>query len=536
MKSLRFVLLTVLAACSGTQDGKSTTPNGGTGSGDGDKPMAAGDVAFDVPAAEIKGVIFEPEALGRPGMPLVGSKRPTTLEKQRTTFQNTKDPVQKEAHAAILATMLYEKSKTDKTNEKALVTEARQVLRDAATASGAKVDEITLRLLGSYELLLEDYAAAEKAWAGLVTAAPKDKDVLYNKAWWVFSLLKQFKNAEALAAVKNDTPSEKAPELAYAMAWAKWRGNDDPGAWQAIVAAAKGWGGNANRDALDRDVLLFAGRSAVPFETVSPQLFTIFGAKQPGQQYEVLAKLGLQSYGFAGRWKDGVTAIDKAITTAGTTVPANDLPILRYSQADFVVRLDDPETAAKYAKQALSAAEACTKCKPEEKLNVVQSVSIMARLFHILYATANDIRYYEPANQLYIAAIPMFSDANRRTEVNKDATALQQTLKNMKAGKGTHDPGAIGALLGRHNQEVQACYEDALAANPKIGGTLTVTLESDQSGQIKGVATEPKAGMGDMAAVAGCVAEAAKKWHLPKRGMAGTTRIKLAYSMSPRKP
>ena len=35
-------------------------------------------------------------------------------------------------------------------------------------------------------------------------------------------LLKQYKNAEALAVVKGDTVSEKQPEHAYATAWAKW--------------------------------------------------------------------------------------------------------------------------------------------------------------------------------------------------------------------------------------------------------------------------------------------------------------------------
>ena len=36
----------------------------------------------------------------------------------------------------------------------------------------------------------------------------------------------------------------------------------------------------------------------------------------------------------------------------------------------------------------------------------------------------------------------------------------------MKAGVGTHDKDAIGALLSRHNQEVQACYERASRRTP----------------------------------------------------------------------
>jgi hypothetical protein len=157
----------------------------------------------------------------------------------------------------------------------------------------------------------------------------------------------------------------------------------------------------------------------------------------------------------------------------------------------------------------------------------------MGRLFHILYATAHDDRYYQPAHDLYQEAVPKITlDTQKRTEGQKDADILEKTFKSMKAGVGTHDKGAIGALLNRHNQEIQACYEMGLAMNPKIGGTLVVNLESDQTGVIKGVATDPKAGMADMAMVAGCVENRIKKWRLPTRAQAGNTRIKLTYSMS----
>lgn len=534
MKRLSF-LLCALVACGGTQETATGPTGGGAGAG-GSKPAAAGDVSFEVPPIEIKGLVFEPEALGRPGMPLVDAKKKTTIEKQRATFAAQKDPVQKQAHAAILATLLYQKSKDDKANEKALQTEARQALRDAAQASGDKVDEITLRLLGSYELLLEDYPAAEKAWASLIIKDPKNKELPYHRAWWGFSLLKQFKNAEALAAVANEAPSEKQPELAYVTAWAKWRNNDDAGAWTAIVAAAKGWGNNAGKDALDRDVYLFAGRSNVSLAETTPQMFAVFNAKGKPQQYEVLAKLGLQSYGFAGRWADGVAALDKAVELAGATVPVNDLPVIRYTQADFTVRLDDPVTSAKYAQQAIAAMPGCgAKCTEKEKQDLIYGVYGMGRLFHVLYATANDVRYYQPAHDLYVATVSLLMDATKRADAQKDMAVLEATLKNTKAGTGTHDKGAIGALINRHNQEVQACYEAALAANPKTGGNVTVELEADQTGVIKGVSTEPKAGIADLSSVAGCVTEHAKGWKLPKRGMAGNTRIKLVYALSPRK-
>jgi len=531
--SLSF-LLGALVACGGAQT-PDTTAGGGGGSGSAAKPAAAGDVSFDVAPIEVKGVVFEPLALGRPGMPLVDAKKKTTIEKQRTTFASQKDPVQKQAHAAILATLLYQKAKEDKANETALWTEARQALRDAAKNSGEKVDEITLRLLGSYELLLEDYAAAEKAWSALVNMDPKNKETPYNRAWWAYSLLKQFKNAEALAVVKDETLSDKQPELAYATAWAKWRNNDDAGAWNAIVVSAKGWSG-AGKEALDDDVYMFAGRSNVSLAETTPQMFTLFGAKQKGQQYAVLVKLGLKSYNFAGRWGDGIAALDKAIEANKDTVPVNDLPIIRYQQAEFTVRLDTPEIATKYALEALKAIPPCgTKCSEQDKQDLTYGVFGMGLLFHVLYATANDVRYYQPAHDLYTATVGILMDDAKRAEAKKNLGILEQTLKNTKAGTGTHDKGAISSLLNRHNQEVQACYEASLVANPKLGGTVTVNLEADATGAVKGVATEPKSGLADLAAVAGCVTEVAKTWKLPKRGMPGTTRIKLVYAMSPRK-
>jgi hypothetical protein len=164
----------------------------------------------------------------------------------------------------------------------------------------------------------------------------------------------------------------------------------------------------------------------------------------------------------------------------------------------------------------------------------VTNVYNVAQLFHVLYATANDVRYYQPAHDLYGVTVGKLMDDKKRTEAQKNAAVLEATLKNTKAGTGTHDKNAMEALLGRYNYEVQACYEMGLAQNPKLGGPLILNLEADSSGEVKGVATEPKAGGAELSAVAGCVAEHAKSWKLPKRGMAGTTRIKLAYTLSPK--
>jgi hypothetical protein len=42
-----------------------------------------------------------------------------------------------------------------------------------------------------------------------------------------------------------------------------------------------------------------------------------------------------------------------------------------------------------------------------------------------MYATADDIRYYQPANDLYALSIPLCADPERRTDVTNDADTLQ---------------------------------------------------------------------------------------------------------------
>jgi tetratricopeptide (TPR) repeat protein len=528
-------------ACGPMAGHEATTPGTGSGSGSaGAKTSATGDVSFDVPALDVKGVIFEPQAIYAPAMMLYSSKRPTTIDKQRDVVAKTKDAVQKEAQAAVLASMLYDKSKAEKdeASKTKWWTDALGVLRDAAQNTGEdKVDDITLRLMGRYTLLLNDYAGAEKVWSALVTRFPKEKDIAESRAWWAYSLLMQYKNAEALEVVKADQASEKMPELSYVIGWTKYRGGDQAGAFQAMIVAAKGWGALPAREAMERDLFLFAGRG-VPLAEAVTALTPIFG-KNPDQQYNLVGKLGLEAYQFAGRWADGIAAVEKAIGIIGGNMPSESLPKLRYTEASYALRLDDPGEVAKYGKATLDAVTACgVKCDGE-KAALVETVVSFARLLYVLYATAHDDRYYQPAHDLYAAVMP-FLTANQQLEKQalEESTNLESFKKAMKPTDGTHAKDQISRLLDLHTQEVQACYEQALATNPKTGGTLVLHLESDQSGAVKGASTDPKAGIADISLVAGCVADRAKAWKLPKiangTGPAHTTRIKLTYSLAPR--
>jgi hypothetical protein len=518
-----------------------TTPaGGGSGSaGDGTKPAAPGDVSFELPSTDIKGVIFEPQAIYAPSMMLIYSKKKVTLEQQRAVLAKTKDPVQHEAQAAVLATMLYDKSKAEKDDAAKAKwwQEALQALNDAAAAS-KEPDDITLRLIGRYALLLNDFPTAEKVFSQLVTSFPKDKDAqAEGRTWWGYSLLMQHKNADALEVVKNEKPSDKQPELAYVIAWSKFRAGDEAGAFQAILLAAKGWGTLPALDAVDRDVYLLAGRGGVPMADAITALTPLY-ARNNDQMFDMIAKLGLESYQYAGRWSDGIAALEKAIGLLGAKLPPEVAPKLRYTEASYALRLDDPAQVTKFSKLTLDALTACGAKCDKDKDALVETVLSFARLMHVLYASAHDDRYYQPAHDLYLAVMP-FITTNKTLEaqVLQQSTNLDSFKQAMKPNAGTHAKDQIAPLLDLHNQEIQACYELALAQNPKVGGTLVIHLESDQTGVIKGVSTEPKAGLADLSLVASCAADRAKQWHLPKIANGTvpprTTRIKLTYSLAP---
>src|SRR5262249_48284613 len=119
MKSLLLLLVT-LPACAAPQEETVKPPTSPTPPPA--KPPPSGDVSVEIPVIEIKGTILEPAALDHPGMPLVDPKKPIrdkigsegwnkAVANQRTVVQSTKDPVAKQAQAAILATMLYRESK-----------------------------------------------------------------------------------------------------------------------------------------------------------------------------------------------------------------------------------------------------------------------------------------------------------------------------------------------------------------------------------------------------------------------------------------
>ena len=522
-------LVTLAFAACGGAPADPQQPGDGTGAA---KPASAeADLTIELPKVELKGTAYAPEGLLRPPMPVAEGRKKLTIEKQRAALAKAKDPQEREGQSQILATQLYQASKAESGGkEKPLLEEGRQVLHDAYKGAGDSPDVNTMRMLGVYEILLGDYAAAAPLWERLTLGNPADKEVDHFRTWWANSLLLSGQNAAALAAVKDVTPSLKSFELAYVTAWARWRAGDGAGAWQAMRAAAIGWPDKAKLKGsiIERDLVLFAGRTPVSVSEAAT-VTAAFAGGAPADQYSILFKLS-QSMSAAGRYPDTIAAIDAALRAVGSDVPKTDPPKLYFQQAEFTLRFDDPVSGARLGKQALDAVAACGAACPDRE-DVIAAVQRIATFYHSIYATSQDLRFFAPAHDLYTAVIAV-STAEKKPVVEQLSKQLDQTKKNVRAGGGIHDKEIVAALMGLHAQEVLACYESILSAQPKMTGTLQLSLELDKSGAVTGATSTPPAGDAELAAVAKCALERGKVWRLPARGKPGVTRVKLTYELS----
>jgi hypothetical protein len=537
-----------LVACGGPAEGpKSPDSTAGSAAGSAaPRPSGGGDDVVDVPPIKIKGVYLQPEAMDGLGVPAVPMCKRCTLESEKKKLETAKTTVEKQAHAVILASELFRQSQknADAAAKKQQLSDARQLLRDAvAGVTGKdKPDETVLLLLGRYELLLDDPASGEKVWTQLLTVLdPKDKhdvaETPNDKAWLALSLLKEGKNADALTVIK-DEPADKSAVVAYVTAWAKWRTGDNAGAWKAITSAAQLWDGPPgkgeglpDREALKRDLILFAARTGTSMSDALAVLGPFFG-KQPADQYQLVRQLG-EAYHFAARWQDALAADAKALDMKA---PPNDRVSILFEEAQLSLPLDAPADVDKYAKAAVEALPACgSACSAQDAQNVLAATLNIAARFHSVYATANDMRYHDAAKDLYAEIVTKIVNPNMRATAVDYQNKLDLTFAHMKVGTGRHDKNDTAAMVDYHAQEIQACYESALNMNSKLVGDLTLTIELAQDGSVTGVSTEPKAGTADVPAVATCVSARAKAWKLPARGSKGTTRVKMTYNLELRK-
>jgi TolA-binding protein len=524
---LPFLFCMLAAACGGTTK-TGTTPGGDKGSAD--QASAGTDLTIALDVTKLQGIVFQPEALGRPPMTLVEDKKKQPLDKQRAAFKAATGPA-KEIAAQIFATSLYQESKKQKDDAKqqALLEEGRKALDEGRAEVKGQAQDVTLRMLGTFALIAGDYTAGADVYGELVKRFPTGEKAMADKAWLALSQLRLGKNADALATLAGTKPEPAQPELDYVMAWAKWRGGDDAGAVAAITAAAQGWKSESTKPAMTRDLLILLARGGAPADAAVDTVAKFFGGKAT---VPVLYNLH-NSYAFAGRWNDAIAVLEKITVTMPDNIAKNDLPKFRSLQAQYAVRALAADRVVGFEKQALEAYAACgDKCKPDELDDGYKSLRNLTVFFHTLYATSMDDRFFEPARQLYelYLGLPGRADAD---EMKKHADDLAAAKKSAKPGTGTHDKSIIGPLMLQHAQEVQACYEATLAADASVSGTLALTIDVDQTGKVVGATSNPPPGKAGLARVGACAIDAARTWILPARSIPGKTILDAKYELSP---
>jgi hypothetical protein len=526
--------LVLAAACGGTP--KTITTPEGSGSGSEKQPTTT-DLTIELDPVSIRGLVFTPEALGRPPMLLVEEKKKQGLDKDRQDYAKAKDLEERKVTGQVLATALYQEAKKQKdaAKEKAMRDEARRTLTEvrAAAMSAGGAGEVTLGMLAVLDMIDGDYAAAADVYAELVKRFPDTDRALDNKTWLALAQLRLDKNADALATVAGLQPDPAHAELAYVIAWAKWRAGDSAGTVAAITAAAQGWKGEPGKPMLVRDLLILLGRGGAPTDQAIKTV-TAFYAGKPS----VTALYSLDNaYAFAGRWADAVAILDAIIAAMPDQIAKNDLPKFRTQQAQYSVRLLAADKVAAYEKQAVEAYAACgAKCTAAELDDGYKALRGLAITFHSLYATSMDDRFYAPAKELYelYDGLPGRADTD---EMKKHEADLELAKKQAKPGTGTHDKSIIGPLLAQqHAQEIQACYEAALSSDPTVSGVLTLTVDFDADGKVAGANSNPPAGKDGLARVGGCASDAARAWLLPSRTMPGKTIVTAKFELAPSAP
>jgi tetratricopeptide (TPR) repeat protein len=500
--------------------------------GSGTPNLGPGDESIDVGSVAITGQIFEPlvlETYGVGGM--TSSKQAATLDGQRKRFADDRDPLQKQADATYLATMLYAEAGNQPERRSDLLHEARQALADAVAAANDKADELTLELLARYSLLVGDLAAADRTWEMLVTRYPGNKDVDVFRAWWVYTRLAQSRNAEAAALLAN-AAIDKTPELGYMTAWVRWRSGDRRGTWQAIRHVVEQWSDPAatadnpyRLSVLVPETLRFAARTGASLDDTAAVIATAIG-KQPGDAYDMWKQIGV-AMRLAGRSADAIAADDKAL--AVTSAPASEAVAILLEDAQLAARLDAPDAVANKATRAVAAITRCgSACSAEDVDRAFTRIGNTAMFLHSIYTSANDDRYYEPARTLYRLSADKVSDRALHDELGNDLVHLElshQALKPHTGRLGKH----VKDVIIDHNQEVEACYEAALAANDKLAGTIDVTIQIEERGVVHDASAVPAADAAALSALAGCLGGAIRSWKFPVRGSEGSTQAKIEY-------
>lgn len=497
-------------------------------------PPATEDLDIDLGEVTLAGVRFVPEAVPAPSMLLVHGARTPTLDRQRVAWARTKAdrrvPVARRTlDGQLLATALFEAARTDARRRDALLDEAAAVIATVRGLAPGAADASTLVMGAALAFARGDAAGAEPSLSELAQPFPDTPGGAMARTQLAFARLRDGGDAIAAALIGGASPDAAQPELAYVIAWTRFRAGDGPGAAAAITLAAQGWTATATQGALERDFVIMHARSGLPLAAALDAVTAV--TSEAPRRHALLYQLA-QAYGFAGRPAEARGALEAAVA-ALPSPPIELLPSIRLQEAEFVRRAGAVDELGTAWRAAAAAVDACPACSADDRQAVGDGLAARAIEAHTIYATSGDARYQRAAATLY-AQFAALADVAARPDHAAMAQYAADFARLRPPTDGAQYREAIKGPLALRQQEVLACYEATLQGTPALGGALTLTLEVDPAGAVTGATTEPPRGADGLAQVGGCVEDRARAWRLPGRIRPGVARVTARYVLGAR--
>ncbi|HVK78709.1 MAG TPA: hypothetical protein VM734_35660 [Kofleriaceae bacterium] len=535
---LSLVLLPIAAACGP----KHATP---PPSSPADATPKSEDLSAEMQKVALAGTIFRPEAIAPMNMVLVRPSKKLTVDQQRAAWKkavkNPKLPLANRAtEAQILATVLWDAGKAKPVERPALLAEAREALAALHRAAAGQLDVTSLEMAAALALAVNDRPGATPYLDELIARFPGEPAGVTARSQRAFHLLQAGDDAAAAALLTGVDLATAPAELAYVIAWSRFRARDLPGASTAIAAAIKGWTNETYRKPIVRDFLIITARAGAAPADAAATLAALPWAPATGTEadkaialrnlrYDLTYKLS-QAYGLAGRPELAAATIELALAVVGDKAQPADVVVYRLEQAEYLRRAGKITELAAAWRAARAALDQCAAaCTAGDRKGFGDGLATRAVELHTVFATTGDVRYQAAAKALYelFAALPDRADAEQVGQYAADfaATTAPDT--------GAQYADGLVAPLSARLQEIAGCYEEILQGERALAGTLALILEIDQAGAVTGVATDPAGGDAGLAAVARCAETRARGWTLPARPRPGVARIKTIYELSP---
>jgi hypothetical protein len=515
------VLVLAAGACVTRAKSEPVGPAGAEGS------LLPQDQTFTLKDVEVRGVAFEPQALGLPVMTQVKSGARPALDRLRKRAQR-KNPEPDEVHQ--LATALWAEAAAaapaDAGRAAALRDEARAALRKLRASLGPKADAVTLEMVAAAELWLGDNAAAANAYGELVRRFPRHPGARAFQTWLAFALVRVHKVADAAALVKDWRLDDQSDMGAYVMAWVSFEAGDGAAARAAIARALASWREPSTRPIVERDLLLMLARGGADAESAAKAIAEVSG-NDTQKRYVLLFKLS-EAFEKDGRYADASRALDIVVDeVVKGQMPPDDLVGFRFRQADYAFRLNEPLEAAERAITAHHALRACGQRCPASTVQAVsERVVKLAQFSHTVYAKSQDGRHYQAAKKLYgyYLEIP---DRDDSETVRGYLRSLEETKSSADPNAGKHDPEVMLNVALARREALAACYESVLLREPALEGSIKLSIEIDHTGKVAGAASDPAPGAEGLARAAGCAIDRARGWSFPSRTVPGKTVLEI---------